>query len=189
MGGGSFSMPKYIKFRHPNVEVDVAEIDPDVVKAAEEFLELSGDFNILIGDARRILKDSLNQYDLIMNDAFHGVRKIPFHLVTQEFNRLISQRLSSKGIYAINVRGRNLESRLVTSVIRTLKQDFRYVNHFPASEEDSDNNWILASHLPIPFGNSVLSEAETGMVLTDNHAPVEFLIASDFVREATSECN
>ncbi|MEA3463307.1 MAG: fused MFS/spermidine synthase, partial [Bacteroidota bacterium] len=183
LGGGTFSIPKYIKSKYPGAEVNVAEIDPDVMKAAEEFFELPSELNVLIGDARRILKDSQTSFDLIVNDAFRGVRNIPFHLVTRQFHKLVAEKLSLKGIYAVNVMGYPVESRLVSSVTRTLKQDFTYVNHFRSMKEGIQNIWILASKQPISVGRPVLSEAEAGMIFTDNHAPVEFLIALDLLSQ------
>lgn len=184
LGGGSFSMPKQIKSTHPSAVVEVAEIDPDVVAAARRFLELPPNLDVAVGDARRILKESGGQYDLIVNDAFHGVRKIPFHLVTREFNRLVAQRLTARGIYAVNVLGHRLESRLVRSVTATLRQDFRHVHHFTFMQADVQNIWVLAGAQPLPIGEPAPPSAEAGMIFTDNHAPVEFLIALDVRREA-----
>ncbi len=170
--------------REASAVVEVAEIDPDVVAAARRFLELPPNLDVAVGDARRILKESGGQYDLIVNDAFHGVRKIPFHLVTREFNRLVAQRLTARGIYAVNVLGHRLESRLVRSVTATLRQDFRHVHHFTFMQADVQNIWVLAGAQPLPIGEPAPPSAEAGMIFTDNHAPVEFLIALDVRREA-----
>lgn len=183
LGGGSFSIPKFIKSKYPHVEVDVAEIDPDVVKAAEQYFELPEDLKALIGDARRILSKSSTKYDLIVNDAFRGVRKIPFHLVTKEFHTLVSERLSSQGIYAVNVMGHPVEGRLLASVTRTLQDSFKHVHHYTFTKKEIQNVWILSSNEPIPLGSEV-SYQKDGLILTDNHAPVEFLVALDLTREA-----
>jgi spermidine synthase len=182
LGGGTFSIPKFVKSKYPNVEVDVAEIDPDVVKVAEEYFELPEDLNVLIGDARRILNDNPTKYDLIVNDAFRGVRKIPFHLVTQEFHTLVSEKLSPEGVYAVNVMGHPIKSRLVASVTRSLQESFQHVHHYRFTDKDIQNVWILSSNQPIPLGSEV-SHQENGLILTDNHAPVEFLIALDLTGE------
>jgi hypothetical protein len=49
---------------------------------------------------------------------------------------------------------------------------------------DVQNIWVLAGARPLPIGEPAPPSAEAGMVLTDNHAPVEFLIALDVRREA-----
>lgn len=184
LGGGTFSMPKHIQAKYPGVDIEVAEIDPDVVRVAQAFLEMPAGLTVSIGDARRILKNARPGYDLIVNDAFHGVREIPFHLVTREFHRLVAERLSPGGIYAVNVMGHPRASRLVQSVTRTLAQDFRHVHHFTFMTRDIQNIWILAGAQPIPLGDPAPASAEAGMIFTDNHAPVEYLIALDVTREA-----
>jgi spermidine synthase len=189
LGGGSFSMPQFIKYKFPEVMVDVAEIDADVVSAAKEFFELSSDLNVFVGDARRILSKSLKGYDLIMNDAFHGLRKIPFHLLTRQFNQLVAKKLSAKGVYAVNVMGHFQESRLVSSMTRTLKEDFKYVNYANVGKNDIQNLWILASDHPLLIGTPAIYNAEIGMIFTDNHAPVEFIVASDFTKEGAINNN
>ena len=189
LGGGSFSMPQFIKYEFPDVMVDVAEIDPDVVKAAKEYFELSSDLNIFIGDARRILSQRDKGYDLIMNDAFHGLRKIPFHLLTRQFNQLVAKKLSARGVYAVNVVGHFETSRLISSMTRTLKADFEYVNYSSVGNQDLQNLWILASNHPVPIGQPAAFDVEKGLIFTDNHAPVEFLVATDFTQEGTTSSN
>jgi len=182
IGGGSFSMPKYIKSRFPDAIIDVVEIDPDVVEAADRYLELSKAINIIIGDGRQTLRNTRHHYNLIVNDAFNGVRKIPFHLVTKEFNGIVKNKLSDSGIYAINVIGHSTESSLVNSVTRTLLTDFEYVAFLHRKEKNVQNLWILASKSPIGLGISITpNELNKGQILTDDRAPVEFLIAKDLL--------
>jgi len=183
LGGGTFSMPGFIKHRHPDVVVDVAEIDKDIVDAAGRFFELSPDLNVYVGDARRVLSARPTSYDLIMNDAFHGLRRIPFHLVTRQFHQLVAEKLTPGGVYAVNVMGHFLESRLVNSMIKTLKSDFTHVNVVRVGAREIQNIWLLAGKQPIAIGTPAAVKGDAGMVFTDNHAPVEFLVALEFARE------
>jgi len=189
LGGGSFSMPRFLKAKYPDLTIDVAEIDPDVLDAAKTFLELSPGLNIFVGDARRVLASRPEKYDLIMNDAFHGLRKIPFHLVTRQFHQIVADKLTPKGIYAINVIGRAQQSRLLSSMIQTLEQDFKWVNIAEAVKEGPQNLWILASNHPIPVGGAASTDPGKGTILTDNHAPVEFLVVADLMEEKTIRRN
>ncbi|OGW79852.1 MAG: hypothetical protein A3G33_02450 [Omnitrophica bacterium RIFCSPLOWO2_12_FULL_44_17] len=182
LGGGSFSMPRYLKSVYPNVQMDVAEIDPDVEKAARTFLELDRKIHVMIGDGRQVLRSQNASYDLIVNDAFHGVREIPFHLITREFNHLVKTKLSTRGIYAINVIGYGFQSELVSGVTRTLKEDFQYVTFFSAAVKSVKNIWILASESPLSLGDKAMEPGTKGKLLTDNCAPVDFLIAKDLAR-------
>ena len=183
LGGGSFSMPQFLKAKRPDMTIDVVEIDPDVVVAARSLLALSSGVQVWVGDARRILSERTTKYDLIVNDAFHGLRKIPFHLVTQQFNQIVAERLSARGIYAVNVIGDLKTSRLVNSMVRTLKQHFQWVHHYDRGDASIRNRWLLASNASIPIGQAMSIESGVGMILTDQHAPVEFLIMTDILAE------
>ena len=189
LGGGSFSMPRFLKSNYPDVTIDVAEIDPDVVDVARSFMELSPGLNIFIGDARQVLAGRPEKYDLIMNDAFHGLRNIPFHLVTRQFHQMLAKKLAPKGIYAVNVMGSIENSRIVSSMIRTLKKDFKYINHVGTGNNEIQNRWLLSSNQPILIGESITSYPEKGVIFTDNHAPVEFLVMTDVLRERAIEAN
>jgi spermidine synthase len=183
IGGGSFSMPRYIKANYPNAIVDAVEIDPDVVNAAHEYLELSQEINVFVGDGRRVLGKRAVVYDLIVNDAFHGIRKIPFHLVTREFNRLVKEKLTPQGVYVVNAIGHPADSRLVRSVTRTIMEEFAHVSFLYESRGIVENVWVLASRSPITVGHPPPRGGAKGRILRDDNAPVEFLIAADLVQK------
>ena len=183
IGGGSFSMPRHLKTISPEAVIDVVEIDPDVVKAAKEFLELSEECNVFIGDGRQVLRQQSVLYDLIVNDAFHGVRKIPFHLVTREFLRVVRNKLTPKGLYAVNALGHPVNSQLVRSVLQTVMGEFEHVSLLYDARDEKQNMWILASQSPISQGQPPPANETKGRLLTDNNAPVEFLIAADLVQQ------
>lgn len=178
VGGGAFTLPRYIKASFPHANVDVVEIDPDVVDCAYKYLELSSEVNVLVGDGRQVLSSRDVTYDLIVNDAFNGFRKIPFHLVSREFSRLVKSRLSREGVYAVNVIGHATKGSLVGSVVRTLMKEFEHVSLFRRHE---GNIWILASQTSVTPGDGLPKEDMGGQVLTDNHSPVEFLIVKDLI--------
>lgn len=127
-----------MKHLYPSAEVRVAEVDPEVVRVANQYLELdSSRIDIRIGDGRRVLSRDVTQYDLVVNDAFQGVRKIPFHLTTLEFNQLVHDRLAFDGIYMTNVRGDPGDSYLASSFVRTLSKTFPHIYAEKASGRNS----------------------------------------------------
>jgi spermidine synthase len=176
-------MPRYIKANYPNAIVDAVEIDPDVVNAAREYLELSQEIKVFVGDGRRVLGERAVKYDLILNDAFHGVRKIPFHLVTREFNRLVKEKLTPQGVYVVNVIGHPADSRLVRSITQTMMEEFEHVSLLYDSRGGVENVWVLASRSPMKVGYPPPTTGVKGRILTDDDAPVEFLIAADLVQK------
>ena len=114
--------------------MDVAEIDPDVVKVAKEYFGVVEDHRLRIHtvDGRLFLKRSDALYDLAILDAF-SYESIPFHLTTREFLRELSDRLTPRGVVAANIIGAvaGPKSRLFRSMIRTYQEVFPQVYVFP----------------------------------------------------------
>lgn len=57
VGGGSFTVPQYVDTTRPGSRNDVIEIDPEIVKTAQEELglEKNGDITVHVEDARRYI--------------------------------------------------------------------------------------------------------------------------------------
>ncbi|HPW34156.1 MAG TPA: fused MFS/spermidine synthase [Candidatus Paceibacterota bacterium] len=103
VGGGSYSMPKMVSKYYPKIKINVAEIDPEVTKTANNFFNLGQySINTIEGDGRMVLTKDNSFYDLIFEDAFNSFISLPWHLTTEEFTNLARQHLSSGGIYAVN---------------------------------------------------------------------------------------
>ena len=137
IGGGGYVLPRYVEKVWPGSRIDVAEIDPDVTRAAIEAfgLQKNTTINTINMDARNYVDKLLEQkhsggkipqYDFIYGDAFNDF-SVPFQLVTREFNEKISAILSDDGIYIINVVDIFDSSLFVGSAINTLKETFPYV--------------------------------------------------------------
>ncbi|ELZ24857.1 spermidine synthase [Halosimplex carlsbadense 2-9-1] len=103
IGGGGFTGPKRFANDY-DVTVDVAEIDPDVIAAAEEYFGVSESerLNIYNQGGRQFLRETNRTYDLVVLDAYQK-DKVPFELTTREFMTLASDRLDDDGILFANV--------------------------------------------------------------------------------------
>jgi spermidine synthase len=105
IGGGGFTMPRYINAVRPGSRNLVLELDPTLVEVARDHLglETSDGLQVRTGDARVSLNDvSERSYDLVIGDAFGG-QAVPWHLTTREFVTEIHRRLRPGGVYAINL--------------------------------------------------------------------------------------
>jgi len=127
IGGGGFSGPKFFLAAYPHVHVDVAEIDPDVIDTAQSYFGLKPDprLTIFSEDARVYLGETDKTYDLVILDAY-AKTYVPFHLMTKEFFKLLSDHLAENGIVISNLIG-SLEgdsSNLVRSYYSTLSTLF-----------------------------------------------------------------
>ena len=87
MGGGGYSLPKYLAAYVPNAHVEVVEVDPAMTKIAreqfflDECLEVTGAegdgrLTLVNDDAWGYLQRQDEPYDVIVNDAFSGKRPL-----------------------------------------------------------------------------------------------------------------
>lgn len=137
IGGGGYSLPRYLLATRPNVDVDVIEIDPGVTAVARDFFELKDDpqLHIVHEDARRFLRrtrSDAKKYDFLFGDAFNSNYVIPFHLLTKECLEEISGRLSDDGIYMVNIiaSAEGPKRKLFQAFHRTLGEVFPRVEVF-----------------------------------------------------------
>jgi len=207
VGGGGFTLPRAWLTAFPETEMVVAEIDPEVTAMAEEELWLDrrdDRLTVRDADARIVLRQLPAQqtFDVVFGDAFHDIA-VPAHLVSDEFNALIKERLSPNGLYAINAVDRAREPRFIYSLVKTLKQRFESVEVWLESEVSLDDERVtfilLASDAPSPeptlrslFGierrwlrwpDDDLTTRVAAIdppVLTDQYAPVERLLFPGF---------
>lgn len=151
IGGGGFSGPKYFLQNYPNIAVDVVEIDPKVVEVAKEYFfldESNPKLNIYVQDAREFLNKYTGSYDMIVLDAF-SKSYVPFHLMTVEFYKLLSDKLSNGGVVISNHIGSpsnaQATSDLYRANLKTFLQVFPKVFVFLTDHSKSLQNIILAS--------------------------------------------
>ncbi|MXV63090.1 spermidine synthase [Natronorubrum sp. JWXQ-INN-674] len=103
IGGGGYTGPQDFEARY-DATVDVVEIDREVTAAAEEYfgLEEGEDLESYAYDGRQFLEGTDETYDVIVLDAYKQ-DQVPFHLTTEEFMELVSDRLADDGILHANV--------------------------------------------------------------------------------------
>lgn len=105
VGGGGFTMPRWLAATRSGSASTVLELDPGVVQLGHRQLAV-GDIpgvQIRIGDARTSLQALPdNSADLVIGDAF-GSRSVPWHLATREFLTEVQRVLRPGGVYLLNV--------------------------------------------------------------------------------------
>ncbi|MFV0308663.1 MAG: fused MFS/spermidine synthase [Desertimonas sp.] len=201
VGGGGFTMPRYLAATRPGTHSTVLELDEAIVELgeAELGLELGPDLVAVTGDARTnaraVPRDSA---DVVIGDAFGG-RSVPWHLTTVEFVRDIDRILRPDGLYVLNVIDRN-SLGFARAELQTLRDVFPHVA-VVASEPTlafagGGNLILVGSHRPIDAaaitdanrarGDGRVARADDAWlddwlgdadVLTDEHAPVDQLIS------------
>ena len=147
IGGGGYTMPRFIEVMFPQAGVEVVEIDPAVTEVATEYLALPADTSIVTysEDARTKLQElPRGKYDLIVGDAFDDV-SVPYHLTTLEFNEMARGLLAEGGVYAINVVDKMRSGRFLRSVAHTLQRTFPnvYILRADSDNWDDDNRYTF----------------------------------------------
>ncbi len=154
IGGGGFVLPRYLEAFYPNATSTVSEIDPAVIQANHDFMELASTTTIqaVPGDARRhLIVGGDAPYDLVFGDAFNDFG-VPSHLTTLEFNQTLKSRMSPDGVYALNLIDDARYANFLSSMIRTLRQVWKNVEVAPLADTlNPGRNTIvlMASDAPI----------------------------------------
>ncbi len=200
LGGGGFTIPRYLATTRPGSTNLVLELDPGVVDIAEEQLGLvvGDELRVVTGDARIALADvATDSADLVVGDAFGG-RAVPWHLTTAEFVADIRRVLGDDGVYAQNIIDQQ-PLGFLRAEVATLRDVFEHVAVIgPAGRfdgSDGGNTIVVASDRPLPLARIAERNAGRGDddvvvgdpaalddfvdgadVLTDEHAPVDQLL-------------
>jgi spermidine synthase len=169
VGGGGFTMPRYLLDRAPWSEHAVLELDPVILATAREELGLTVDprIDVRLGDARRTIEGiEDDSRDLVVGDAFAS-RSVPWHLATSEFVRDVDRVLRPGGRYVLNlIDGERLA--FARAEAATLREVFEHVAVI---------TWDLAFQ----------GESGGNVVLVASHEPIDVAALSDAVRGATRE--
>ncbi|MTD14911.1 spermidine synthase [Nakamurella sp. YIM 132087] len=200
VGGGGFSVPRYLEVTHPGSTSRVLELDPALVEIAERQLglTLSDDLTVTTGDARigiRGIGD--DTADIVLGDAFGGL-SVPWHLSTVEWTREIDRVLRPDGVFVLNVIDYP-PFGFARAEAATLQQVFEHVALLAppgrAQGESGGNMVLVASHAPIDAegilaanrdrddtdvlttGTDLETFIDGAGPLTDDYAPVDQLIA------------
>jgi spermidine synthase len=199
LGGGGFTLPRWLAATRPGSTSTVLEVDRGVVELGRR--ELAVDtipaLDVRIGDARTALATvAPASADVVVGDAF-GARSVPWHLATAEFAAEVRRVLRPDGVYVLNVIDYD-PRRLLAAETATLAARFAHVTLMVRPDQlaagAGGNAVLVASDRPLDLAalaaraaergepGSVLDEAATRRIaggaaeLTDDRAPVEQLL-------------
>jgi SAM-dependent methyltransferase len=200
LGGGGFTMPRWLAATRPGSTSTVLEVDRGVVDLARRELALDRvpGLDVRIGDARTLLATFPSaSADVVIGDAF-GARSVPWHLATAEFAADVHRVLRHDGVFVLNVIDHD-PWHLLAAEAATLADRFPHVVLMARPDQlapdGGGNAVIVASDLPIDVTalarraaargepGSVVDDAATrrfggdARVLTDDWAPVDQLLS------------
>jgi spermidine synthase len=109
LGGGA--MVRFLTHHEPQVQIDAVEIDPAVVRIADQYfgVRAGGNVRVHTADAVAFVEAATDRYDLILMDAFlrpsdgTDATGVPTALKTLAFLGRLKRTLAPGGVIAFNV--------------------------------------------------------------------------------------
>lgn len=193
MGTGTFATQcqKYFE----NLTVEGVEIDQKIVDLADTYFGLSNAVQVTTYDGRAYLNATDARYDVIMVDAYQDIT-IPFQMSSVEFFQLVQEHLTEDGVMVVNMNMHTEEDGNINqylsdtisavfdtvytvNVPHTTNRELFATNSVCSMEEQK----ALAEELSDPelrtlvqtVLDSMTPYTSTGLLLTDDKAPVELL--------------
>ncbi len=193
MGTGTFAVQceKYF----PGCNITGVEIDDKITGLAHEYFDLPEDITVYTYDGRAFLQADTGKYDVILVDAYQDIT-IPFQMSSSEFFGLVKDHLKDNGIMVMNMNMHgNGETDITTYLSDTVASVFP--NVATVNVVGSTNRELFASvntdlfkaleynadfseddGLRFQLGkvmDGMIPYESTGLILTDDKAPVELL--------------
>ena len=193
LGGGRTA--SYLVRTVPELRLDVAELDKEVIRLAQKYFAVqpSDRFKIFPQDGRVFMTRTPDRFDLVFLDAYRGPF-VPFHLLTKEFFALIKSRLTPNGVIVQNVEPTTM---LLDSAAATIGSVFPHVDAYDAggnvvligytgpsmstetlrqrASKINERYHPLYNPLTLLTARTDLKLSPDAKVLTDDFAPVEML--------------
>lgn len=178
LGGGTFTLPRYLAAAYPDSQIDVVEIDPALTAIAEQhfFYDHPANVTIINTDARRFVATSATQYDTVLVDVFHD-GDVPFSLTTRQFSEQLAARLSPNATIIVNMIASDQPACLgllqaLDAPFRALRPDARYWFNRPGQLGNLVAVYGKPDNLPATFRPANFSSVQP---YEDDFAPLERL--------------
>jgi spermidine synthase len=198
IGGGGFTLPRYVAATRSQSQTTSLEIDPQLVRFNRERLDLNDveRLQIRIGDARSTIATlQPSRFDVVVADAF-GSESVPWQLTTLEFHKEVHRVTKDTGLLVFNIidfRTRDL----LRAELKTLQRVWPYVSLIERRQngEVTEGNFVvvaanrsirtdgLVTSLATSTEPSVLVDGaelnaltRNAALLTDDYAPADQLL-------------
>ena len=164
LGGGA--MVRFLTHHEPQLQIDAVEIDPAVVRLADQYFGVRSGGNVRIhtADAVKFVESTADRYDLILMDAFlrpssdTDATGVPTGLKTREFLGRLKGALTPGGVVAFNIN----EHDTMADDIAAVAQVFGHVQLYRCPP--AENKVLIAIDSGVPSDDQL--RARVGAVDT-----------------------
>jgi MFS family permease len=178
VGGGGFTLPRWLEATRPGSRSNVLEVDGKLVEFDRQRLGLhtSSDLHATVGDARVTMRNEPSaSADVIVGDAFSGLT-VPWQMMTTEWLHEVRRVLRRNGLYALNIIDLP-PLKLLRAEAATLLTTFTNVRMITFVDKlgrpEGGNIVLFASNAPLPIERGAAAEGTS----TFDHAAVVRLVA------------
>jgi len=186
IGGGAYTFPSVLAKEHPRSHINVVEIDPALDRIAADYFGYvpQPNLSLIHEDGRVFLNQNRQQFQLVYIDAFSSLTP-PYQLTTREATKHMQSALSDDGLLLINVIATpDVTDPYFAATYQTYRSVFPEVIVYQAQTALTD---VRQNLLFVMGGKEALAKfdsfpyprvfgTDNGLILTDDHAPVEQLI-------------
>ncbi len=104
LGGGAYTLPRYLAQTYPNSHIDVVEIDPELVNISQKYFYYKQPHNVthITSDARTYINTAASSYDIILIDIYSDT-SVPFTILSGEYGKKIKQLTNPTSVVAANI--------------------------------------------------------------------------------------
>jgi predicted membrane-bound spermidine synthase len=195
VGNAAGTVSSELSDLYPGIKIDGVELDGKVSEVGYEYFDMDRPgLTSHIADGRYFFRTTDEKYDLIIVDAYRQ-NQIPFHLATVEFFEEARQHLSERGVVVLNAFHSPDDRRVLNAIAKTMNEVFVEVHaiddpFYPFTTtivatpnaigvDTMRENARKAPELVQPRAKRLAEHASpiegSGLVLTDDRAPVESL--------------
>lgn len=158
IGGGAFMLPIAAFHQFLELTVEVVEIDPLLVKLAEQYFDLPDDkrMKVHIEDGLNFIARTKKKFDVIIIDAFSGYT-IPHHLLEHDTIVQYQKHLKRNGVIALNFISEYKRTRpqLAHELVASFGEVFSHVALYQADvhymKGEEQNMLLVAGNRPAHF--------------------------------------
>jgi spermidine synthase len=144
----------------PNIQrVDVVELEPAVLKVAEDCAPINRDalhnpkLHVTIGDARETLLTTREKYDIVVSEPSNPYRAGVAGLFTREYYQSIDRCLQPGGMFFQWVQAYDIDDRTMQIFYSTLGSVFAKIESW---QTEAGDLLLLASHEPVHYDADAL---------------------------------